>query len=89
VAEEPDDRFEKLDGVVCSTARGCASDARSADVEGVIEGCEVVVSRTEEMEGDRAYVMGSGVGGEVGAAVEDRLGAFHEAPSTCQAVERL
>jgi hypothetical protein len=40
------------------------------------------------MERDPAYVMGSGVGGEVGAAVEDRFGAFHEAPSKCEAIER-
>jgi hypothetical protein len=88
VAEERDDRFEKLDGAVCSTSGGFAPDARPADVEGVVEGCGVVVSDTEEMERDPAYVMGSGIGGEVGAAVEDRFGAFHEAPSNGEAIER-
>ena len=85
-AEEPDDRFEKLDGAVCSTSAGFAPDAHPADVESVVEGCGVVVSGTEEIERDPAYVAGSGVGGEVGAAVEDLFGAFHEAPSTCEAL---
>jgi hypothetical protein len=86
VAEEPDDRFQKLDGVVCSRAGWCASDASPADVEGVLEGCGVVISGAEEMERDRAYVMGSGIGGEVGAAVEDRFSAFHDAPSSSEAI---
>jgi hypothetical protein len=42
VAEEPDDRFEKLDGALCSMAGRVASVASLPDVEGVVEGCVVV-----------------------------------------------
>jgi hypothetical protein len=80
VAEEADDRFEELDGASCGTARGFAPDAGPADVKGVVQGCAVVVCGTEKMERDRAHVVGSGVRCEVGAAIEDRFGAFHDIP---------
>jgi hypothetical protein len=62
-------------------AGGFASDAGPPDVEGVVEGCVVVVCGAEEMERNRAHVVGPGVRCKVDAAVEDRFGAFHEVPS--------
>ena len=75
---------------VCSNVRpGNSPDAHPADVESVVEGRGVVVSGTEEISADPAQVTGSGVGGEVGAAVEDPFAVFHEAPSKCEALAGL
>jgi hypothetical protein len=81
--------IEKLDGASSGMAGRVAADADPSDVEGVVEGCVVVACDAEEMERDRARVVGFGGCCQVGAVVEDRLGAFDDRSLPGAAIEQM